>query len=65
VGLSGELRSVGQLPRRLHESAKLGFTRALVPRSALKGKRDESLPANLEVIGVRTLWEALEVAVVK
>jgi DNA repair protein RadA/Sms len=65
VGLSGELRSVGQLPRRLHESAKLGFTRALVPRSALKGPRDESLPANLEVIGVRTLWEALEVAVVK
>ncbi len=65
VGLSGELRSVGQLPRRLHESAKLGFTRALVPRSALKGRIDESLPPNLEVIGVRTLWDALEVAIVK
>ncbi len=65
VGLSGELRSVGQLPRRLHESAKLGFTRALVPRSALKGKIDESLPPNLEVIGARTLWDALEVAIVK
>jgi len=65
VGLSGELRSVGQLPRRLHESAKLGFTRALVPRSALKGKTDESLPPNLEVIGVRTLWDAMEVAVGK
>ena len=65
VGLSGELRSVSQLPRRLHESAKLGFTRALVPRSALKGKIDESLPPNLEVIGVRTLWDAMEVAVGK
>lgn len=65
VGLSGELRSVSQLPRRLYESAKLGFTRALVPRSALKGKADESLPPNLEVIGVRTLWDAMEVAVGK
>ena len=26
IGLSGELRSVGQLPRRLNEAAKLGFT---------------------------------------
>ena len=31
VGLSGELRSVGQLPRRLNEAAKLGFTRVLDP----------------------------------
>ena len=29
VGLSGELRSTGQLARRLHEAVKLGFTRAL------------------------------------
>ena len=63
VGLSGELRSVSQLPRRLNEAAKLGFTRALVPRSALKGQRDESMPKEIEVIGVRTLWDALEVAV--
>lgn len=65
VGLSGELRSVSQLPRRLNEAAKLGFTRALVPRSALKGKADDSLPKGIEVIGVRTLWDALDVAVGK
>lgn len=65
VGLSGELRSVSQLPRRLNEAAKLGFLRALVPRSALKGKADDSLPKGIEVIGVRTLWDALDVAVGK
>ena len=32
IGLSGELRSVGQLPRRLNEAAKLGFTRVLCRR---------------------------------
>ena len=33
IGLSGELRSVGQLARRLNEAAKLGFTRVLVPKT--------------------------------
>jgi DNA repair protein RadA/Sms len=62
VGLSGELRSVGQLARRLHEAAKLGFTRALAPRSMLR--RGEALPKEIEVIGARTLRDALDVAIV-
>ena len=33
VGLLGELRPVGGLDRRLREAARLGFTRAIVPRS--------------------------------
>lgn len=62
VGLSGELRSVSQVTRRLHEAAKLGFARALAPRSALPRNNGESLPSGIEVIGVRTLREALDVA---
>ncbi|GIV80313.1 MAG: DNA repair protein RadA [Litorilinea sp.] len=65
IGLSGELRSVGQLPRRLHEAAKLGFARALVPRSALNRKGADGLPAQIEVVGVRTLRDALEIALVQ
>ena len=34
VGLLGELRPVGGLDRRLREAARLGFTRAIVPRRA-------------------------------
>jgi DNA repair protein RadA/Sms len=37
VGLSGELRSVGQLEPRLHEARKLGFRNALVPGSSQHG----------------------------
>jgi DNA repair protein RadA/Sms len=33
IGLSGELRGVGQLEQRLREAAKLGFAKALVPRT--------------------------------
>jgi DNA repair protein RadA/Sms len=62
VGLSGELRSVGHLPRRLHEAAKLGFTRALTPRSTLRRKQDDSQVPGIQLIGVRTLREALDVA---
>lgn len=60
VGLSGELRSVQQLPRRLMEAAKLGFRRCLVPKTAL---RRLDLPGDqIEAIGVRTVEEALEIA---
>jgi DNA repair protein RadA/Sms len=62
VGLSGELRSVGQLPRRLNEAAKLGFTRVLVPKTVIR--KLEHPPAGLEVLGARTLREALEIALV-
>ncbi len=60
VGLSGELRSVGHLQRRLNEAAKLGFTRVLLPRTATR--RLENTPASIELLGARTLREALELA---
>ncbi len=59
VGLSGELRSVSHLARRLNEAAKLGFTRCITPRSR---NTAISAPDGIEVIGVRTLQQALEVA---
>jgi len=62
VGLSGELRSVSRLPRRLNEAVKLGFTRALVPKTA--ARKLEHPPAGLQVLGARTLREALEIALV-
>jgi DNA repair protein RadA/Sms len=60
VGLSGELRSVGQIARRLNEAAKLGFTRILVPKTVIRGL--ERRPAGVEIIGARTVREALEIA---
>ncbi len=62
VGLSGELRSVGQLSRRINEAAKLGFTRVLVPKTV--ARKLERSPAGLEVLGARTVREAIEMALV-
>jgi DNA repair protein RadA/Sms len=60
VGLSGELRSVGQLAARTHEALKLGFRRIMVPRSIRRS--GEEMPDGIDIIAVRSLPEALEVA---
>ena len=57
IGLSGELRSVGQIDRRLNEAKRLGFKRAVVPASM--GGRSGDLPKDFEVIRASTLREAI------
>jgi len=61
VGLSGELRMVGQMPARLREAAKLGFRTAIVPKRLRKG---EPWPSGIEVVEARSLREALDKAMV-
>ena len=49
VGLTGEMRSVSQLDRRISECSKLGFTKLLVPKDSVKGVKKtgiELLPAD-------------------
>lgn len=59
VGLSGELRSVSHLERRLAEAEKLGFTSAILPRTSL---RRGTPPTSLRLIPVETLRDALDAA---
>ncbi len=59
VGLLGELRPVGGLDRRLREAARLGFTRAIVPRS--RARIDDGL-AGVDLVVVGSLAEALRAA---
>jgi DNA repair protein RadA/Sms len=57
LGLTGEVRRVGQLERRLQEAARHGLTRALIPAGAKAGRH-----SGLEVVEVRTLAEAVSAA---
>ncbi len=61
VGLSGELRAVSQLERRLSEAAQLGFKRALVPKIGAR----ISTPKGIELISASMLSEAIRVGLVK
>ncbi|MBK8029339.1 MAG: DNA repair protein RadA [Chloroflexi bacterium] len=62
IGLSGEIRAVSQLPARLHEAAKLGFKRVMLPK--LRRKMAD-LPDGIKLIEVRNIGEALAIAVPK
>src|SRR6202171_644061 len=57
LGLTGEVRRVGQLERRLQEAARHGLTRALIPAGMKTGR-----PSGLDVVEVRTLAEAVSAA---
>ncbi len=59
IGLTGEIRSVADIESRLKEARKLGFKRAIVPKNNLNGV---TLPEGIQVIGVATLREALQLA---
>ena len=58
VGLTGEIRAVGQLSQRLSEIRRLGFTQCLVPRNV----RELHAPEGLELLRVRNVREAIAVA---
>lgn len=57
VGLSGDIRMVQQIDRRLQEAARLGFRRAIVP-ARWKATSNSGLD-ELEIVGVKTLREAI------
>ncbi|HXX91667.1 MAG TPA: DNA repair protein RadA [Acidimicrobiales bacterium] len=56
VGLTGEIRQVPHAPRRLAEAARVGFRHAVVPESCPPG------PPGMELVQVRTLAHAIELA---
>ena len=58
IGLSGEIRSVPRIASRIAEASRLGFTRCILPKSALK--QLATCPDNLELCGVRSLKDAID-----
>jgi len=60
VGLSGELRAVSQLDRRVAEAARLGFERCLVPKTSAQIKA----PKNIKLLTAGALREAIKLGLV-
>jgi DNA repair protein RadA/Sms len=60
VGLTGEVRAVGQIEKRLIESSKMGFKKAVIPKSNLGGLK---VPQGIEVFGVRHVFDALDILI--
>jgi DNA repair protein RadA/Sms len=62
VGLTGEVRRVGAVPRRLAEAARLGFRHALVPLGCGPAATGQT-PKGMKVLEVANIRAALNCAV--
>ncbi len=60
IGLTGEVRGVGQAEKRLSECARMGFTKAVLPKTNMKGI---VVPDGMTVNGVGSVFEALEILI--
>jgi DNA repair protein RadA/Sms len=59
VGLAGEVRGVTQAPLRVREAAQMGFERIIMPEANIDPATPDA-PSPCELIGVRTIAEALD-----
>lgn len=57
VGLTGEVRAVSYIDKRIGEAKKLGFKKCFVPVSNLKSVKNIK---GIEIIGINTVREAIE-----
>ncbi len=62
VGLTGEIRAVSNLPQRLSEMFRLGFTTCVIPR---QGSEQVVAPKGMKLLPVRNIREALAIALVE
>lgn len=60
VGLTGELRAITLVEKRLLEASKLGFKKAVIPYSNLKGLETENI--DIKIIAAKNIREAIEYA---
>ena len=60
VGLAGEVRAISQAEARLKDAAKLGFTRCILPAANLEKMEKSAGIKKMELMGVRTVEEAME-----
>ncbi len=61
-GLTGEVRAVNLIDKRLKEAEKLGFKTCIIPESNKKLLKDKY---KLDIIGVRNVNEAMKAAGLK
>ena len=57
VGLTGEVRSVNQMEKRIKEAEKLGFKTCIIPETNKKLLKEKY---NLDIIGVKNILDAMK-----
>ena len=58
IGLTGEIRAVNSIDKRVKEAEKLGFKTCIIPEIS---KKQLKFDGNINIIGVKDIREALKV----
>jgi DNA repair protein RadA/Sms len=58
IGLTGEIRGVSFIEKRIIEAQKLGFSKCIIPRANYKGL---DFKPEIEIIAVENIYEALDI----
>jgi DNA repair protein RadA/Sms len=61
VGLAGEVRGITQANLRVREAVQMGFRRCIMPDANID-PADRGAAGDCELVGVRTIGEALDAA---
>ena len=62
VGLTGEVRRINMIEKRLKEAEKMGFKRCIIPENNKKYLEEKY---KMEIVGVKDIREALRVLNIK
>ncbi len=58
VGLTGEVRGIANIEKRIHETSKLGFKQCVIPQDNMKGLTSHQ---GIDIVGVENISQALDV----
>lgn len=61
VGLTGEVRAVSQIEKRIVEAGRIGFKRCIIPAGNMKMVKQMSDLSDIEIKAVNNVQEALEI----
>jgi DNA repair protein RadA/Sms len=61
LGLTGEVRRIGQIDQRLTEAGKLGFTTAVIPESTPKNVLERWRAANEDGVRIKTVTRVSDI----
>ena len=59
VGLTGEIRAVNSIEKRVKEAERMGFKQCMIPESS---KKQLKYKGNIEIIGVKNIKDAIQIA---
>ncbi len=63
VGLTGEVRAVSQIDKRIMEAQRIGFKNCIIPAGNLKAISESKLLKEISIKGVENVQEALNILI--